>query len=220
MTIVIALSISRISRAKLTTTNRFSSFSVRFWDRILIVRRKIRMFFQNEIICIHERTISSRFMFEQTDKICLKSSQKQTILSSKKICSWTSINEHKFDMMRLTINILYLRCMNDSFQKINLIFCIKLTRSNSLNISQKLWTSKFKKFLKRACAIESSFNKIIVMSNEITMNTMISFERNLFMTMFCTKIWFVSLESFKKNNCFRLYSLSCTTTTIIFVATR
>ena len=178
------------------------------------------MFFQNEIICIYERTISFRFMFEQTNKICVKSSQKQTILSSKRICSWISINEHKFDIMRLTINILYLRCINDSFQKINLIFCIKLTRSNSLNILQKLWTSKFKEILKRTFAIESLFNKVIVISNEITTNTIISFERHLFMTMFCTKILFVSFESFKKNNCFKLYSLLYITTTIIFVATR
>ena len=96
-------------------------------------------------------------------------------MSSKKICSWISINEHKFDIMRLKINILYLRCMNDSFQKINLIFCIKLTRSNFLNISQKLWASKFKFFLKRICAIESSFNKMIVILNEITTNTIIFF---------------------------------------------
>ena len=210
--------ISRISQAKLTTTNRFSAFSVRFWRRILMIKRKIRISFQNELICIYELTISFELMSEQTNKIYLKSSQKQTILSSKRICSWTSMNEHKFNIMRLTINMSYLRCMSDSFQKISLIFCIKLTRSNFLNLSQKLWASKFRKILKWTCAIESSFNKMIVMSNEITTNTIISFERNLFITMFCTKILFVSFESFKKNNWFILYSLSRIIATTISVA--
>ena len=70
-------------------------FNVRFWRRILMIRRRIRISFQNEIICIHERTISFRFMSEQTDKICLKSSQKQTTLSSKKSAReyrWTNTN--------------------------------------------------------------------------------------------------------------------------------
>ena len=120
--------------------------------------------------------------------------------------------------MQLTINTSYLRCMSDSFQKINSIFCIKLTRSNLLNISQKLWTSKCKEIMKRTCAIESLFNKMIVMSNEIITSTMISFERNLLITMFCKNILFISFESFKKNNWFILYSLSRTIATTISVA--
>ena len=190
--VIITLSISKISRAKSSATWRFCLFSVEFWNCMLIVKRKIWMWNQNEIIYIHERTISFRFIFKYTNKIYLKSSQKQTILLSKKICSWISIKKHKFDMIRLTINMSYFRCMNDSFQKINLICCINLIRSNSLNISQKLLSSKFKFFWKRACAVVSSINKIIAMSNEITTSTMISSKRSLFMTIFCTKILLVS----------------------------
>ena len=134
--------------------------------------------------------------FEQTNVHCLKFSQKQTILSSNEINSF--ISKHKSKIIRLTTNISNLRCMKNLFQNINFV-----RRINSINfvffeILQKLFSSKFNEILNWKWTIWFLFNKVVAMSNDATTKTIKFSKRNLFNTMFWTKILLVSLKSFKK----------------------
>ena len=126
ITIIITLSIFNIFCANSRTFNRLISSKLKSFKRMFSIRRNFLTFFQNEIFCMHVSTIKSRFLLEQTERICLKSSQKQIILFSKKTRSSTS---QISNMIRLIVNIFHLNCMKNSFQKINLICLIKLSRS-------------------------------------------------------------------------------------------
>ena len=111
--IVISLSIVNISLANSIAFALFSTFNEEFCNRILMIKNKILISFQNEVVLRFILIIIFFFTFEQTSVHCLKFSQKQTIMLSNKINLF--IMKHKFEIIRLTINILYLRYINNSF---------------------------------------------------------------------------------------------------------
>ena len=148
--VIISLFISSISWANRVASRLFFSLKLKFWSLMLMIKRKILIFDQNEIFCKHESTITFLFLLEHTSKICLKSSQKQIILlSNEKISKASS----KSNMIRLTIIMSHLRYMKISSQKINLTCLINLTRFVFLSISYKLWEFESRDILKRAWAI-------------------------------------------------------------------
>ena len=150
MTVIITLSIFNIFCANSRAFNRSISSRLKFFKRMFSIKRNFLIFFQNEIFCMHVSTIKSRFLLEQTEKIYLKSSQKQITLFSKETRSSTS---QISNIIRLTINMSHFDCMKNSFQKINLICLIKLTRSIIFLILHVLEKIEFNDILKRACAV-------------------------------------------------------------------
>ena len=124
--IVISLLIINISLANSTASVLFSTFNEKFYNRILMIKNKILISFQNKVVLKFILIIIFFLTFKQTNVHCLKFSQKQTTLLSNKINLF--IIKHKFKIIRLTISILYLRCINNSFQNINCVRIIKLIK--------------------------------------------------------------------------------------------
>ena len=91
-----------------------------------MIKNKFLISFQNEIVLKFILITIFFLTFKQTNVHYLKFSQKQTILLSNEINLF--IIKHKFKIMRLTINILYLRYINNSFQNINCVRIIKLIK--------------------------------------------------------------------------------------------
>ena len=126
MTIIITLSTFSICLTNRAASRRFCSLSFEFRSFILMIRRKIMTFFQKKKCSKQMIIIMSRDLHEQTNKHCLKSSQKHIILSSKETIFFTSQMSEK---IRLTISISYFRCMKVSFQNINFAVFKSVVRS-------------------------------------------------------------------------------------------
>ena len=107
-------------------------------------KKKFLTSFQKNNFCKHILTMIFRNFLETIEKHCLKFSQKHIIFFSKKIISSTSQMSKK---IQLTIMKSYFRCIEISFQKINLIFLINSTRSISFLIEQMFSSFEFKKIL-------------------------------------------------------------------------
>ena len=163
---------------------------------MLIFNQKKLTFFQKRTCWKQIIIIVSLSLLKYTDKHCLKSLQKQTILSLKKTISSTSQKSKK---IQLTVSILYFRCIKISFQKISFIFFINVARSVFLLISQMFWLLKSKNILNRTYTVWLSLKKIATMSKKVIVKTIFCCDCKLLITMFWTKVFFVSFESFKKN---------------------
>ena len=127
-----------------------NDFLTIFFDKRKILKthiddkKKILTSFQKNSFCKHILTIIFRDFLKTTKKHCLKFSQKQIIFFSKKTISSTSQMSKK---IQLTIMKFHFRCIEISFQKINLIFLINSTRSIFFLIEQMFSFFEFKKFL-------------------------------------------------------------------------
>ena len=110
--IIIALSIFKTFWTNSTIFWRFFSINEKFWKRILIIREKIVVSNQKKSFYKYILTTVFRNLSETTKKHCLKSSQKQTIFSSKKIISFTSQISEK---IRLTIMKFHFRCAKNKY---------------------------------------------------------------------------------------------------------
>ena len=124
-----------------------SDFLTTFLDKRRILRthvddkKKNLTSFQKDNFCKHILTIISRNLLKTTKKYCLKFSQKHIIFSSKKIILSISQMSKK---IRLTILKFHFRCIEISFQKINLTFLINSARSIFFLIKQMFSSFEFK----------------------------------------------------------------------------
>ena len=203
--IFIASSIFKTFLTKTAIFWRFFSMNEKSWKRMLMIKEKILTSFQKNSFCKHILTMIFRNLLETTKKHCLKSSQKHIIFSSKKTISSTSQKSKK---IRLTIMKFHFRCIKISFQKINLTILISFARSIFFLIEQMFSFFEFKRILNLKWTIKSLFKNVIAMFEKIIAKTMTFFARNLIMTMFWTKIFFVFSNSSKKKNWFWFHEFS------------
>ena len=191
---------------------RSCSMRLRSWSRMLMLSRKRCISSQKEASWMHILIMIFDDLLETIDKYCLKLSQKQTILSSKKMLSSTS---HRSLIVRLIAIMSCLRCMRVSFQNIKFVFRISSQRFVLFLMSQMLEASKFREILNRACVVWSSFSKVTTILDDATTRTMRFSKRNFVMTMFWTKILSICSESSRKKRLSTWNSLFFTIWTMI-----